>query len=290
VNKVAIMTDTASQITKELADEYNIKLVPLHIIIDGESYPETEVDVDWFYGKILEWKREDKLPTTSSPSVGDFLKAYRELSPKVEAVLNISLSSRFGAIFNSALQAKKIAAEETPGIPFEVVDSLTTSVAQRFVAIEAAKAAASGKSLSEILEVTNIMIRKVNYLILSDDLSYLAKGGRTHQASQWVGSKIRNSVIMEVDASTGGEHKPLNRYRTRRQALKRLIEIVQERSSNHKLHAAVIHANAPAEAEELKAELLSHFHFVEFYLSLALPIVAIQGGLGSLKLGWWHDD
>ena len=290
MSKVAIMADTTVQMTKEMADKHNIRLVPLYVVIDGKSYPEVEIDLDWFYGEMPKWKREGRLPTTSAPSVGDFLEAYHELSQQAEAVLDISLSSKFGATFSSAVQAKRLAEKETPHIPFEVFDTLTICVAQMFIALEAAKAAVISKSLPEVKEVASRMVKKVNYLIMSDDLSYLARGGRTHQASGWVGSQISNTMIMEVDAATDGEHKPLERHRTRRQALRRLIEIIGERSGNHRLHLAIIQAGALAEAEELREELFEHFHCVECYFRAALPIVALHGGLGSLKLGWWHED
>jgi fatty acid-binding protein DegV len=93
VNKVAIMTDTASQITKELAAEYNIKLVPITIIIDGEAYPETEIDQAWYREQIPKWKAADKVPTSSGVALAYFLEAYRELSQKAEAIIFIGHSS-----------------------------------------------------------------------------------------------------------------------------------------------------------------------------------------------------
>ncbi|MFC1938597.1 DegV family protein [Chloroflexota bacterium] len=99
------MADTTVQMTQEMADAHNIRLIPLYVIIDGKSYPENEVDLAQFYALMPKWK-EDGLPPTSAPSAGDFLEAYRELSQRAEAVLDISLSSKFSTTFNSAMQAK----------------------------------------------------------------------------------------------------------------------------------------------------------------------------------------
>ena len=94
------MTDTTSAMTKEIAEKNNIRLVPLYVIIDGKSCPENEIDLHWFYEQLPRWKEEDKPPTTSAPAIGDFLEAYRELSQKAEAVLDICLSSKFSATFS----------------------------------------------------------------------------------------------------------------------------------------------------------------------------------------------
>lgn len=290
MSKVAVMTDTTVQMTQDAAKKHGIRLVPLYVIIDGKAFPEHEMDLDWFYGQLPKWKEESSLPTTSSPSSGDFLAAYHELRHGSDAVVHISISSRFGAAFSSATQASKMAEREAPKVPFEVVDSLGTCVGQMFVALAAAEAAAGGKTLTEVIQAANRAVEMVNYLILSDDLSYLAHGGRTHQAGRWVGSRISNAVIMEVDAATGGEHKPVSRHRTRNQALKRLVEIVEERSGRHTLHIAIVHANAPDEADKLRHLLTSRFRCAECSVSRALPIVALHGGLGSLKLGWWYEE
>ena len=69
------MTDTTVQMTQQIADKHDIRLVPLHVIIDGKSYPENDIDLNWFYRQMPEWKRQGKLPMTSAPSAGEFLEA-----------------------------------------------------------------------------------------------------------------------------------------------------------------------------------------------------------------------
>ena len=276
--------------TEELADQFNIRLAPMHVIIDGKSYPETEVDLVWFYEQMPRWKEADKMPTTSTVSVGDFLKAYRELSQKAEAILSITYSSKFGMVHNTATQAKKMAEEELSQTPVEVIDSYTVCGAQMLIAIEAARAAAAGKSLSEVVEVTNNLVKKVNYILLSDDLSLLAKGGRAHKGSVWANSQITNTALLEANISTGGEHKPLTRCRTKGQALEKLFEIVKERSGNGKLHVAINHADAPAEAEELKELALSKFSCAEVFITPIYPLVTTHTGLGSRNYSWWSED
>ena len=290
MKKVAIMTDTLSELTKELADEYSIKLVPVTIIIDGKEYPETEIDRDWYYEQLPKWKAADKVPTSSSASIGYFLQSYRELSQQAEAILCITYSSKFGMMFNTATQAKKMAEEELPQTAIEVVDSLTVCSAQMLIAIEAARAAAAGKSLPEVAEVANKMVKKVNNISLIDDLSLLAKGGRIHKVRPWAGSKVTNTVLIEANAATGGEHKPIARCRTKGQALKTLFDIVKERSGNGKLHVVINHADALVEAEELKKIVSSRFSCAEVFITPLYPLVTHHTGVGTRVFNWWSED
>ena len=290
MKKVAIMTDGPSNMSQEIANKHNIKLMPLAVTIEGETYPETEINLAQFYQQVPKWREAGKLPTTSSISIGVFLETFRRLSQKAEAILYIAHSAKLGMSFNAAMQAKGMAEDELPQTAVEVVDSGTACGAEMLIALEAARAAAAGKSLSEVVEVTNNMVKIINYIYLSDDLYYMAKGGRIHKARPWAGSKVTNTVLLQMNASTGGEHTPLARYRTKAQALGGLFELVRQRSGGKKLHVAIDHADAPAEAEELKGEALSRFQCVEVYINQMLPIVILNAGLGARTFSWWSED
>lgn len=290
MNKVAIMTDTVTQMPREMADKYDIKLMPQRFTLGGKTYLENEVDLAWFYQQVPKWRETGKLPPCASPSPGDFLEAYRQLSQRAEGILFISVSVKLGAAFTAALQAKKMAEEELPQTPIEVIDCGTVCGAEMLIALEAARAAAAGKSLSEVVEVTHNMMNKVNYIYLSDDLYYMAKGGRIHRARPWAASKVSNTVLLTMSTATGGEHRPIARYRTKGQAVEALFELVKQRNSGQRLHVAIDHANMPAEAEELKQKTLSQFDCLELYVNPILPVVTLHGGLGCRTFSWWGED
>jgi DegV family protein with EDD domain len=284
------MTDTVSQMTKELADTYDIKLVPVIIIIDGKPYPETEIELQWYYQQIPKWKEDDDMPTSSSASIGYFVQTFRELSQRAESILYICYSSKFGMMFNTALQAKKRVKEELHQTTIVVIDTLTVCGAQMLIAIEAARAAAAGKSLPEIIEMTNNMVNRVKMISLIDDLSLLAKGGRIHKAHSWADSKVTNTALLEVDASTEGQMTPLVRCKTREQALTKLFKVVRDRSDKHKLNVVINHANAITEAEKLRELTLSTFKCVDCIITPLYPLVTHHDGLGVIKFSWWAVD
>jgi DegV family protein with EDD domain len=290
VNKVAVMTDTTSQMPQEVADKHGIKIVSMGIVIDGKLYPEIEVNLPEYYQKLLQITETEKLPTSSSISVGDFLGALRELSQKAEGIVYISHSARLGTSVNAARQAKQMAEEELPNIPIEVIDSGTAWGALMLIALEAARAAAAGKSFSEVVEVANNMIARVKYIVLVDNLDYLVSGGRILDGRAWAEAKISTKALLEADAARGIVHAPLARYKTKAKAVEGLLEIMKERCRGKKLHVVINHINVPDEAEELKKRVSSQLQCVELYVTETLPLVGRHVGPGSIGLNWWAED
>jgi len=289
VNKVAIMTDTTSQMPQEIADKYDIKIVSMGIVIDGKLYPEIEVNLPEYYQKLLQITETEKLPTSSSISAGDFLEACRELSQKAEGIVYIGHSTRLGTAVNAARQAKQLAEEEQLNIPIEVIDSGTAWGALMLIALEAARAAAAGRSFPEVVEVANNMVARVKYIIVVDNLDYLVSGGRILDGRPWAEAKVSTKALLETDASAGKMHAPLARYGTKRKAVEGLLEIMKERCRDKKLHVVINHINVPDEAEELRKQISSQLQCVELYVTETLPVVGRHVGPGSLALNWWSE-
>lgn len=287
MKKVSIITDTTVQMPREIADAQNISLVPLHVVIDGKSYPENELNLDWFYDQMPEWDAAGNLPTTAAPSASDFLAAYRESSRNAEAVLYIGLSSKFSTALNTAIQARKMAGKDTRDVPFEIIDTLTVCGGQMLVTMEAARLAALSKGLGEIIGRSLDIVKRVKCVSLASDLSYLVRGGRIHNNRAMTGAKVRAMALLEADYDTGGVNRTLARYRTRERAIKALLDMVKSASDGRKLHMAINHAGVPEQAEELHVRLLSRFPDAEVCVSSILPVVTIHNGLGVIKLSWW---
>ena len=290
MNKVAIVTDTVSHIPQELADKYDVTLLASCIVMDGKTYPENEVNLAWFYETLPKWREAGNVPSTTAIPVGIFPEVYRQLSQKAEAILYIGQSAKFTPSPDTARQVRAKIKDELPNTPIEVIDCGTVCGGEMLIVLEAARAVAAGKSLPEVVEVTNNMIKRINFILLSDDLYYLAKGGRIHKARPWASSKITNTVLLEASAATGGEHRPLARCKTKGQTLKTLFDIVRQRSGGKKLHVAIEHADAPAEAEQLKEKVLSQFECVEVFVNQIGPLVTLHTGVGTRTFSWWHED
>ena len=290
MNKVAIVTDTISTIPRQMAQEHGIKVIPMYVVMDGKDYPEMEVDRGQLYDRI---RRKDKSITTSSPSPGDYLKAYQELSQEAESILCITFAPSMGMAYRAAIQAAQMAQEELLQATIKVIDSRTVSAAQFLIVLAAAKAATHGKNLDEIVEIVNDVIARLNFfdLLPTTGADDLAKEGRaiSKSANRSKPSKVAQS-IMEMDASTEGVMIIFAKAGSRAEGIEKLIEIVRDRNKERSLYAAINYSDTYDEAKELKNRLLSQFQCSEIYLTEDSLIPTLHQGLGALKLGWCNEE
>ena len=286
---IAVMTDTVSYMPEEVANKYNITQVPTHIIIDGETYAENQLDLGEFYQKMPKWREENNLPSTSSPSPDDFVRAFRKLSKDHQSIVYVGYSKHLGMAVQSAMLAKGLVKDELAKTRIKILDAKTSLGAQMMITLEAARAANAGSDLKTVLKVANEMITRMNSILLLDDLYFLAKGGRIHKARPWADSKVSNTTILKIGASTEGKHTPVTRCRTKGEALNALFDLIQGQHVDSKLHVAINHADALAEAEQLKEKALSQFQCEEVFISNIGPLVTIHTGLGTRAFSWWAE-
>jgi len=289
MKKVAIMTDTVAAIPKDMAQKYSIEVVPFYIIMDGRSCIETDIDKDQLYTRL---KQKENLPTTSAPSPQDFLLAYQKLSKNAESILHISMSSAWTNAYAAAIEGKEMAREKLPHTTIEVIDTKTVMCPELLIVLGAAKAAAQGKNLEEVLQLVNDMIHRVNHLSTRDSLFYLDKGGRVFEAKSWAEAESKTifRAIAAVDASTGGIMKPVARAKTKGQIMKKMVDIIKERVGDKKLHIAIGHSNVPEEAEQFKQMLLSQFQCDELHIVDAAAVIVLYNGRGLIDLGFYSSD
>ncbi len=173
-NKVAIVTDTTACIPREHAEKYAIELVPVVFIFDDESYRDgIDMSPTEFYARL---RRAEKLPTTSSTPPDPYLEAYRRASQIASGILCITPPSKLSGMFDSAQLAVKMANEALPNAVIEVLNCSTAAAGQGLIVLAAARAAASGKSLTEVVEVARSVMRRVDLLATLDTMKYLVKG------------------------------------------------------------------------------------------------------------------
>lgn len=288
MKEVAVIADSVATIPPEIAQKYDIAVVPFHIIMDGKDCIETEIDKEQLFARI---RSKENLPTTSPPSPGEFLESFRRASQRAKAILVVTITSGYSQAYNSALNAKKLAQEQLPTTIIEVLDSHTVVSAEMLITIAAAKTASEGKSLAEVIEVANKIKQRVSEFALRPSLFHFEHYGRTGKAKDWAKSAISAVTVLETDAATGGAAQPILRGRKPAKAVEATLDLIEERTKGKRLRAAITHVSVPDEAERIKKKLLSRFDLAdEIYVSEMPPIGAVLNGEGIVEVGFYAED
>lgn len=275
--KTAVVTDSTAYIPKELRDELNIHMIPLSVIFGTETYEEeVEIQVDDFYEEV----KHRELPTTSQPSVGQFVELYEKLSKDYDAVFSIHLSSGISGTYQGAVSAGSM----VEGIKVYPFDSEISCMAQGFYVIEAAEMAVAGKSPTEILARLEEMKQSSRAYFMVDDLSHLQRGGRLSSAQALIGSLLQVKPLLHF------ENKlivPFEKIRTRKRAMKRIVELLgEDAASGEAYKASIIQGKREDEAKEWMEELKELYPNVEFSISYFGPVIGTHLGEGAMGLAW----
>lgn len=282
---VGIVTDSVSCIPPEVVSRLEIEIVPVELVLDGKVYRDgVDITPDEFYVLLEGVKR---LPTTSAVSPGSYLQAYRRVAEKGKDILCITVTSRLSAMYDSAKTAADMAREVLPDRRIEVLDSGTATTGEGFMVMEAARAAAAGQTMEEVKAAARRIQPRVRVYAMLDTLNYLARGGRVPKAAAWATSLLQVKPILEVK---DGEVHLFERVRTRQRAEEHMLDAVARQRGNGPLHAAVMHAHAPREAEELRRALASRFQPVELYVTQFTPVMGVHTGPGVLGLAFYWEE
>ncbi len=280
MHKVAVTSDSGS-VHPSVAREHGVAMIPCPVIMDGQSYPDTTIDMDKLYERL---RSKENLPTTSTANMGEFAQFFTDAVKNADALLHVCMSKVFSGHHEIALKAREMALKEMPGKRIEVVHSACMGTGVVLLAMEAARAAAQGKDIDEILKMVESVLPRVNVLLARDSLFYQAEGGRIFEAKTWAEAESQSSFrsITEADSSTGGALKPVARAKTVTQIMERLVEITAERAQGQRLRGVLGHARVPERAERLAEMLKSRVDLDELLVAEVSACVAVHGGIGII--------
>lgn len=222
---LAIITDSAADLTDEMIAHYGIDVIDLSVTIGGETYYGNHGIESADLLKRMEENHE--LAQTSMPSIGAFKEAYQRALEKADKVLSIHISPSLSGTYNAALMAAK----DFEG-KVEVFDSRTLSMSQGFQALEAARLHKEGFKLPEILKRIKVIRNTVHQLAGFDSLEYLVKGGRIGRASSLVGSMLNLKPSIEV--SENGEFVACMKSRGNKGVVKDTMKWIHDRIGEHR--------------------------------------------------------
>ena len=246
--KITIITDTDASLPVDIADQYGIRQVPI-IVQFGEETFRTGVDIDdvSLFERV---DRENKLPTTSAPSPGAFVEAFQSaFDDGTDAIVCICVSSKISATYGAALTA----AGTFENRDITVIDSLTLSMAQGFMALTAAEAAQNGASVEEIVELTTSIGQRMHVYAALSTLKYLAMSGRVGKVAAGVADTFNVKPILSVQ---DGKLDLLEKVRTQKKAVARVLDLVGQSVGEGTIERmAIIHVNNLEGARALQNQL-----------------------------------
>jgi DegV family protein with EDD domain len=268
---VRIVTDSTADLTPEQQRAAGITVVPLNVHFGDEVFRDhVDLSSDEFFRRL---KASPQLPRTSQPSVGAFEEAYRTLREGGDEIVSVHLSSKVSGTYNSALMA----AQSVGDGAIEVVDSLSTSMALGFMALEGARLARSGKDRKAIVERLKALVPKGRVICVVDTLTYLERGGRIGKARALLGSLLNVKPILQLKE---GEVVPLGRARGRPQALSRLVELLERDGKVSQL--AIMHGAAQSDAEQLRDRVASRYPGLDILLTEIGAVLGTHTGPGVI--------
>lgn len=270
---IRIVTDSTADIPEEARRAAGIEMVPLSVIFGEESLlDKVEIGHEEFVRRL---KASGKaLPTTAQPSIGLFEETYRRLADEgAEQIISLHLSERLSGTSGAAQLA---AAEVADRVKVEVLDSRSLTLGLGFLALEAARVAATGAELPAVVAAIQRMIPNIHIIFFPDTLEYLQKGGRIGRAAAIAGSILSLKPLMRLDE---GVVVPHERTRTRSKAIDGLVKFVRDFPHIRQLGALQV---GDGDIATLLDRLGAVYPRDQIVVTDVSPVIAVHLGPGTL--------
>ena len=277
--KLAVITDSSAYLKPEVFENENLFILDIPVFIDGKTYVEGKnLTAEEFYQKMA---LSAELPKTSQPSIAELEDLLSTLSGNgYTHVLGVFLSSGISGFYQNIQFLK----DEFPQLEIAFPDSKITSAPLGIMVQSALNWAEAGLDFNEILRRISVQIDGTSAFIMVDDLNHLVKGGRLSNGAAILGNLLSIKPILYFNHH--GVIEVFEKIRTEKKATKRLIELVEERTSSGKYEIIVIHANAVDKAETLRQSLLESNISAEVSLATFGSVIGTHLGEGSIALGY----
>ena len=289
--RARVVTDSTAGLSPEECAELGITVLPLYVLIGQESLKEgVDIATDELFRRM---RTTSMIPKTAAPDVGDFERVYRELCRGSDEVISLHISARLSQTVQNAREAADLMLGRCN---IAVMDSQSASAGLAILVREAARLAAAGMRLDDLVPTLRGLIPRVYMVFFVENLDYLEAGGRVGRAQALLGNMLNIKPLLILE---DGEISPLEKVRTREKAVEKLAEFVSEFSQIEQL---IILQEETTEDTVALRELV-HESFPKLDMPVvpygpvlgshvgpgAMGVVVFEGGASSPRLGGKRD-
>lgn len=279
----AIVTDSCANLLDETIDKYDIHILPLTFMSDGEVYTSYTKSEKTDLSAFFKMMREGKVFTTSLPKLDDSKRTMEELLGSGSDILFIAFSSALSGTFSAIdLIAKELQAAY-PDQKILTVDTLSASMGQGLLVWEACEMRESGASIDEVHKWIEDNKQNVGQWFTVEDLMFLYRGGRVSKTSAFAGTMLNIKPILQVDSD--GLLIPKEKVRGRKKSIDALVSHFEKSSIKpYKGKVLISHGDCIEDAEALKSKIQEKFDIEEIYINYIDPVIGAHSGPGTLGI------
>ncbi len=276
---IKIVTDSTTDLPKELLDQHQVEVIPLTVLVDGESYYDNVTITPEDF--LVRMKASRELPKTSQPSVGVLAEAYDRLGANGDTILSIHMTSGMSGTYSAACAAAEMSASRV-----EVVDSQMISQALGFQVLEAARMAEAGASLETIVARLDELRSRTTLLVVVDSLDNLIKGGRIGRAAGLIGTILN---VKPIAMLADGVYSPFAKVRTASQIIEKLMHHMENDIRGRAVRGiGLSHADNLPLAKRLQ-EAIARLTDVPVSIRPATPVITTHTGPGAIGLMYYAE-
>ncbi len=277
MKKILISTDTASDISLETAEKYNINMIPINLTINGKEYKDRyDISADEFY-EILPTCAE--IPKTAQITVLEYMESFKKYVNDY-SIIHVTISANASGTNQSAHLAASELKEEYPDADITILDSKSFSYGYGVYLLEAAKMANEGKSKDEIIAYLTENFDKCTIFFMLDTLDYLQKGGRISPKAKILANVLDINPILTIQ---DGLVMNKEKVRGKKKLIGKISDMVSELIDSEKPHTiAIVHSEALETAEKLRDAITDKTGVTEYAIETLGPTIGIHTGPGAV--------
>jgi DegV family protein with EDD domain len=276
---VAVATDSTHYLPRALADAEGVHQVSLYVGWQGQ--PERELAMDGFDAFYKRLRDDPELPSTSQPSIGDFLAVWEPLLESGSDVVSIHLAGGISGTCEAARQAHALLAERGLGERVAVIDGETACGGMGLLILAACAAAHAGADRDAVVARVREARAALRIWFCLDTLEYLKRGGRIGKAQAWLGGTLRIKPILSLEY----EIVPVERVRTAGRAFERMVAYARELHDSGADGWVVQHIQATEQSQRLIDRCREIFDSEPVFTSEVGPVIGTYTGPGLIGVG-----